>query len=321
MINASARLARSITWKSSKQSYLTARLLADGDLVDDCLRAYAYFRWVDDTVDISLRSTEERMEFIARQKNLIGRLYLHERPLELSPEEEMLADLIGHDRGQNSGLQSFIRHFMAVIEFDAHRTGRLVGRQELAAYTSCLGTAVMDGLLYFIGNGHPYPRTPERNLAVVGAHLTHMLRDTLEDLPVGFINIPAEDIEKNGIDLEKAESEPFRQWVRAQVEQARTCFQAGKTYIDSLEVLRARLAGVWYCARFECILNAIERDGYRLRMEYPERKCLGTWLKMIYLALAVIFQHHRRQIKKAFLPVPGHAELNSQLKKMSWGSS
>ncbi len=74
MVNASARLARSITWASSKQSYITARLLADRDLADDCLRAYAYFRWADDTIDISLRSVEERTEFIARQKNLIEKL-------------------------------------------------------------------------------------------------------------------------------------------------------------------------------------------------------------------------------------------------------
>jgi hypothetical protein len=38
----------------------------------------------------------------------------------------------------------------------------------------------MDGLQYFIGNEHPYPKTMDRNLAVVGAHLVHMLRDTRE---------------------------------------------------------------------------------------------------------------------------------------------
>ncbi len=54
MTNTTARLARRITWASSKQSYLTARLLADRDLADDCLRAYAYFRWADDRIDISL---------------------------------------------------------------------------------------------------------------------------------------------------------------------------------------------------------------------------------------------------------------------------
>ena len=71
MVNASARLARSITWASSKQSYLTARFLADRDLADDCLRAYAYFRWADDMIDISLAGREQRFPFIERQKALI----------------------------------------------------------------------------------------------------------------------------------------------------------------------------------------------------------------------------------------------------------
>ena len=115
----------------------------------------------------------------------------------------MLADLIAHDRGPDSGLRSFIHNFMAVIEFDAHRQGHLVSRAELAAYTTCLATAVMDGLQYFIGNGHPYPRTHDRNLAVTGAHITHMLRDMLEDLPAGLVNIPAEYLEAHGICLER----------------------------------------------------------------------------------------------------------------------
>ena len=83
MTSNSATLARSITWASSKQSYLTALLLADRDLVDDCLRAYAYFRWADDMIDIALPSAGERAAFIARQKALIEKLYLHERPLNL----------------------------------------------------------------------------------------------------------------------------------------------------------------------------------------------------------------------------------------------
>jgi hypothetical protein len=41
-------------------------LLADRALVDDCLRAYAYFRWADDAVDIALQSEKERTDFITR---------------------------------------------------------------------------------------------------------------------------------------------------------------------------------------------------------------------------------------------------------------
>ena len=322
MTNATARLARSITWASSKQSYLTARLLADRLRADDCLRAYAYFRWADDMIDIHLSGRDERLVFIERQKALIDCLYLGERPGDLSPEEAMLADLIAHDRRPDSGLHSFIHNFMGVIEFDARRAavntpggkGRIPGRHELAAYTTCLATAVMDGIQYFIGNDHPYPRTHDRTLAVTGAHITHMLRDTLEDLTAGLVNIPAEDLETYGININNdANSEQFRQWVNAQVELARSCFQEGKIYIDSLEVLRCKLAGVWYCARFECVLKAIERDGYRLRAEYHERHALRAWLEVARLGAVTIGKHYARRIRSYFFRLSHQPELNSKL--------
>ncbi len=153
MSQSTARLARSITWTGSKQSYLTARLLADPHLADDCLRAYAYFRWADDMIDLWLSGQAARTAFIERQNALIESLYQGERPEGLSPEEAMVADLIAHDRLPESGLGSFIRNFMAVIAFDARWQGRLTSQSELQAYTNCLATAVMDGLQYFIGNG------------------------------------------------------------------------------------------------------------------------------------------------------------------------
>ncbi len=296
-MNATTALAHSITRAGSKQSYLTARLLADRDLVDDCLRGYAYFRWADDVIDLSLQSSAERAAFIARQKMLIETLYRGEHPADLCAEEEMLADLIAHDHGPDSGLRSFIHHFMAVIEFDADRNGRLVTRHELTTYTANLATAVMDGIQYFIGNGHHYPNTPDRTLAVTGAHLVHMLRDSLEDIPQGLINIPAEDIRAYSIHLGDLESESFRLWVRDQVERARGCFQAGKRYIDSLDVLRCKLAGIWYCARFEWFLDAIQRDGYRLKREYPDRHNLVSWAKMAWLGLVVVINHYSSRMR------------------------
>jgi phytoene/squalene synthetase len=317
-MNATATLARSITWASSKQSYLTARLLADRGRVDDCLRAYAYFRWADDQIDICLSGKEQCVAFIARQKSLIDSLYQGERPNDLLPEEAMLADLVTHDRTTDSGLCAFIRNFMSVIEFDAYRRGRIVSQQELAAYTTCLAAAVMDCIQYFIGNNHPYPKTPNRNLAVTGAHITHMLRDTLEDLSVGLANIPAEDLKAHGIDLEDLASDQMRGWVREQVGLARHCFREGKIYIDSLEVLRCKLAGVWYCARFECVLNTIERDDYQLRAEYHERHALKTWLQMARLGIMVTLKHFARRIRFHFFPIDRQTELNSNLNMPSY---
>jgi phytoene/squalene synthetase len=299
-MNNTADLAHSITWKGSKQSYLTARLLADRDLVDDCLRGYAYFRWLDDLIDISFQSGTERTAFLSRQKMLIAALYLGERPADLCPQEEMLADLIAHDRGPDDGLRSFIDNFMAVIEFDANRKGRQVNRRELNTYSAWLATAVMDGIQYFIGNGHLYPKTQFRNLAVVGAHLAHMLRDMLEDLPAGFINIPVEDIQDYGIQLESVDDESTRLWVRAQVKRARVCLRAGRRYIDSLEVLRCKLAGAWYCARFEWFLDAIQRDGFRLHRAYPERQNLGVWMEMAGVGIALTLRHIAGRFQRTF---------------------
>ena len=192
MSDATAALARTITWASSKQTYYTARLTVDKDLVNDFYRAYAYFRWIDDIVDtetsndVTSPSDDERISFIRRQRELIDRLYRNERTDDLTPEEEIVADLISHDRAENSGLQSFIRNMFAIIEFDAYRKGRLISQQELDWYTDSLAKSVTDGLLYFIGNGHPHPTTGGRYQAGLAAHIAHLLRDIVQDTADGL---------------------------------------------------------------------------------------------------------------------------------------
>lgn len=295
MRDVTADLAQSITWAGSRQSYFTARLLVDSDLVNDCYRAYAYFRWADDVIDISSHSQEERICFIERQKQLIDCLYRGGRPDGLTPQEEIIADLIRHDRGENSGLQSFIRNFLAVLEFDAHRKGRLVSQQELTWYSHCLGTAVTDAIQYFIGHSHAYPDTEDRYLAATAAHITHMLRDMVPDLADGYINIPGEFLKANGISPDDVDSPAFRDWVRIQVNLARKYFNEGKRYLDELDVLRCKIAGYWYCARFECVLDAIERDGYLLRPLYPERHRLSTRLKIAWLGASITLRHFARR--------------------------
>lgn len=287
----SADLARSITRGSSKQSYYTALLLVDKDLVDDCCRAYGYFRWADDIVDYSAFSREERVSFIRGQMDLISRLYHNERPPNLKPEEEIIADLISHDRGEDSGLRSFILNFLAILEFDADRKGRLIGLEELTWYSSCLGKSVTDAIQYFVANGYPYPDSDNRYLAATAAHITHMLRDMAQDLSEGFINVPKEYLEAHAIDPDDMESPAIRAWVRERVTLARAYFREGKAYLDSLDVLRCKIAAYWYCARFEGVLDAIERDGYLLRESYNERRKFATLVKMSWMTLSLTFRH------------------------------
>lgn len=269
--------------------------MIDRDLVDDFYRAYAYFRWVDDVIDISSHSDEERITFIEQQRDLIDGLYNNEKPDELLPEEEILADLISHDRGENSGLQSFIRNMFAIIEFDAFRKGWSIGREELVWYSSCLAKSVTDGIQYFIGNGQPYPEGDNRYSAATGAHIAHLLRDTLSDTADGFINIPAEYLEKHDIRPDDVNSDPYRAWVQERVKEARQNLNEGKRYLDEMTVLRCKISGYWYCARFEAVLDTIERDGYYLRVDYKERHRLSTWLKISWLGVIVTFRHITRR--------------------------
>jgi phytoene/squalene synthetase len=332
MTHDTAALARSITRSSSKQSYYTARLLVDRDLVDDCCRAYAYFRWADDMVDAvtppgapasvdgSWSPRDKRIAFIQRQKGLIDRPYKDKRPAGLTPEEEIIADLINHDRGEDSGLRSFIHNFLAIIEFDAHRRGHLISQRELAWYSSCLGKAVTDAIQYFVGNGHPYPTADNHYLAATAAHITHMLRDTVEDNAEGYINIPGEYLEAHGIGPEDIDSPPFRAWVRDRVELARHYFREGKEYIDGLDVLRCKIAAHCYCARFEGVLDTIERDGYVLRPAYGERSKLSTWLRMVWLGASVTLQHLARRGRGEIRQSHRQPELESREHKATEGT-
>jgi phytoene/squalene synthetase len=283
-----AIFAQSITRTGSKQTYYTARLMVDKELVSDFFRAYAYFRWADDIIDISSKSTSERISFIKRQRALIERLYNNEYPHDLSREEEIIADLIRHDKGKNSGLRSFISNMFAIIEFDAYRMGRIVSNSELNWYSNRLAQSVTDGLQYFIGNGHSYPVDESRYLAANAAHNVHLLRDMVSDIADGFINIPIEYLDEHGIGPEDMDSPPFRAWVRKRVEQARENFREGKRYLDSLEVLRCKIMGYWYCTRFESILDTIERDDYTLRANY---KYQFAWFRMLWLGFTLTFRH------------------------------
>lgn len=291
MTNNSEQLARSITRKSSKQSYFTACFLADKDLVDDCLKAYAYFRWADDVVDELSQSRSERIAFITRQKELIAELYNNGRVTGLSPQEKLIADLILSDTRENSGLKSFIHNFFAVIEFDAQRKGRFISQEELTWYATRLGISVTDAIQYFIRNEHAYPDSKTRYLAATAAHITHMLRDMRADISEGYINIPVEYIKEHNLDLEDVNSPAFRAWVRNRVELARDYFAKGKQYLDQLTVLRCKIAGFWYCARFETILNIIERDDYILRFNYNQRRRFPNWLKIAGMAISITIRH------------------------------
>ena len=275
-------IARALTRAASSQTFYTIRFLVDRERMEAAYCAYAYFRWVDDTLDAGGASDFERMAFLDRQKSLLRKCYRGEPIGDATVEENMLIELVQHDAEKNSGLYSYLHNMMKVMEFDAVRRGRWISSAGLNDYTRWLATAVTEALHYFIGHGSCSPHDETRYLAVSGAHITHMLRDTVDDLQTGYYNIPREVLEANQIGPAALHSKAYRAWVQSRVRLARQYFRKGKQYFARVENRRCRMAGYAYIARFEWLLNTIEKEGYLLRPAYSERKDIRTGLRMAW---------------------------------------
>ncbi len=263
-----ASLAEEITKAASRLTYLTIRFLVDRGMAADAYRAYAYFRWVDDRLDGSLPEKADHAAFMNRQLALLQAASQGDSLPDLTKEELMLVELLAGVHGKDSRLLSYVHNMMAVMRFDAGRRGRTISRQELAEYECLLSTAVTDAMHHFIGHHCAPPQGSGRILAVRGAHVTHMLRDSLDDINNGYFNIPREFLEANHLNPRELESEGFRTWVRERVTLARGYFASGRDYLSRLESQRCRLAGLAYISRFERILDIIEADDFRLRTSY-----------------------------------------------------
>ncbi len=300
-------LASVITKAASKQSYFTIKLLADRSRKEDAFRAYAYFRWVDDVLDANSDSgpvpneneTRERITFLERQKSLLEKCIRHETPKEVIPQEEMLVELIQSDGNPNCGLRDYLRNMMLVMDFDVRRRGRLITQYELNMYTHRLAIAVTENLHYFIGNGDFAPHDDTRYLAVCAAHIAHMLRDTYIDSKLGYYNIPREVLKVHQLTLEDKDSAAYRYWVQERVALARRYFKAGRSYFRRVENLRLRLAGLAYMARFEWVLDTIEKDDFVLRKDYHERKNKKTALEMGWSTILSMINFREEEVASA----------------------
>ena len=284
-----SNLAARITRDASHQTYFTVRLLVDRQLQANAFRAYAYFRWVDDYIDDHEISESDRLAFIDRQKTLIEKFYNRENPPTIFPEEYLLVKLIQSDTEKNSGLQIYIRNMMDVMIFDANRRGRLVSHIELANYTRSLATAVTEALHYFIGHNQRISHDYARYFSATAAHITHMLRDTAEDVCAGYYNIPGNYLLNRSIDPLDTNNPAYREWIRSRVELARQYFLIGKEHLNNVPNIRCLLAGYAYTARFEQVLTTIENDDFMIRLNYDDFRrprdmaILGT--RALFLAL------------------------------------
>jgi len=276
-------LAKAITKAASRQTYYTIGLLVDRGRVEDAYRAYAYFRWVDDVLDAESADEEaahRRRTFLHRQQALLEACLAGTPPDDVEPHERMLVELVRHCGPTAAEVTSYLRHMMLVMDLDVRRRGHLVAEADLDRYTRWLATAVSDAMSYFIGNGAGAPQDDTRYLAVCGAHVLHMLRDTFPDVRAGYFNIPREVVEAGSIGPGDVHSAAYRAWVAKRVTLAHTDLDAGAAYFRRVESVRHRVAGLAYIARFEWLIDAIEQDDFTIRSRYVPPRGPRSVLRM-----------------------------------------
>lgn len=299
-------LAAEITRSASRQTYQTVRLLADRPRALLAYTAYAYFRWVDDTLDAATSTQPERQDFLQRQTSLLDAACRSEPATGLCAEEQMLFELAGQAQDPGCGLHIYLHNMMLVMAFDVERRGRTITRAELASYTHNLASAVTEAMHYFIGHACFAPHGALRYRAVTAAHMAHMLRDTFDDVQAGYYNIPREVLEAGGFKPDAVHSDPYRAWVRQRVLLAQAHFKSGHTYLQQVGSWRCRLAGMVYAARFESLLDTIAREDFYLRPSYADQQSLGMGLRMGKALLSSLFPRRGVKGESQTTPAPPH---------------
>lgn len=288
--------AENITRDASVQTYWTVKLLFDQERKEDAYRAYAYFRYLDDEIDIRRKTIASRRSFILRHRGVIDAAYAGSPLPSLTTAERLITELISHNPDSSGLLGSFINNFFAVIAYDSGRRGIQISRQRLLWYRKTLSKAVTDGIAYFVNGNRPFPPHPALYAGAEAAHITHMLRDLFEDAADGYYNIPREYCVSHHISPRRLSPQHVRGWVRGETIHARKLFAASHAYIDTLPSLPAKIVCAWYCERFEHLLTTIERENFVLRRHYSRVHSARKYLSMALIALRTIVRHYVRKL-------------------------
>jgi hypothetical protein len=175
------------------------------------LMGFAYIKCLDDVVDEDPEA-DRGQAVMAAQKPLLERIYAA-LPVEgdLRTAERYGCYFFRYDARNGSRLRPLVESILETMEFDTQRRGRTLSTRDLDDYIVKMGRAFVDYVAYFVSRSLRLPRS-----FVDQASRAYLYADSLidleHDLPLGVINIPSEDLERYGIDLEKPDGSR-RRWL------------------------------------------------------------------------------------------------------------
>jgi len=250
-------MAAVLTQNESPFGYWSSQIFFPQDRRMILFLLYAYFRWVDDTVDKPGFNFDFNHKFIYRQTKIVQAWYMGESAvLSENPFEAMAATAIKKDKKDGSQLQSMILGFLEAITWDIERRNKIVKQSELDRYSLLLGRSYSEGLLYGLKLNpcKPIFRIP-KTICGIAAHWSHLLRDLSEDLKLGYINISDDDIKKYSINLQNHQT--LLPWIREKCYRTLDMFAEGRKSRNLLPTYKAQVVFDLNCLKHISIVNKI----------------------------------------------------------------
>jgi len=235
---------------------LVRTLCTPGGYRQFCL-VYAYFRWADDVVDAPHRVPVVIQAFVASQEQLIR----GERPAVGLPEHALALAL----RESGGEIGPLVGRMWEALDFDAHRGPGPVPAEQIDAQIHRIGDAYLEALWRCSGAPGPVPTgvLPLSRAATAA----HMVRDLFLDLELGYCNLPAEDLDRLGLDPADLDPASVAPWVLDRCRHIEAWFDEGEAALSRIRKRRARL-----------LLGAMSWRYRRLTRALREQYASPTWV-------------------------------------------
>jgi len=208
---------------------------------------FAYLKCLDNVVDKE-KNPESSRSLLTVQKELINDIYsdrFTEKDLQIP--EKLGYYFFCYDKKNGSLLRPFIQTMMQTMEFDIQRRNKVLSKSELDNHAIKIGEATIRYLAYFVSRDLKLPQAfiNQASRAYVNAD---SLIDLKEDLKVGIINIPGEDIEQWEITLEIPDDR-LVQWIEATSKKVLKLFKEALIETGHLTNLSMKILAYLYLLR------------------------------------------------------------------------
>jgi hypothetical protein len=207
---------------------------------------FAYFKCVDRLVDEDA-DAGRALAVLAAQRRLMRHVYAGAvAPEGLALPERFGAPVFADDRRIGAPLRAEFEAILASMELDTRRRGTLLGAAALDAYVREVGANVLRCLLYHAAPGVALP--PAFVARASRAYLeADALIDLREDLALGVINVPAEDVASLGLSLDPSDP-ALRSWIARRAARVLDDFAVARAEGRRLERWSLRLLARMYLA-------------------------------------------------------------------------